>query len=66
MAPRSAGLFVDFMIEGDVLTDAEVYSRCYVPVPEGWHRFEVPYGLAVQVPSTVRLWGIDHGPDSIS
>ncbi len=51
-------LLVNFMVEGDVLTNDDVYSGRYVPVPEGWHRFEVPYGLNVEVPTAVRLWGL--------
>ncbi len=43
------------MLEGDVRPNKTVQTPLYVTVPEGCYRFEVPYGLNVQMRTALRL-----------
>ncbi len=55
---RLQTLLVDYMVEGDVVTNKKVQTGVYVTVPEDWHKFEVSYDFNVQMPTALRLWGL--------
>ncbi len=54
-------MFLEWMTEAHSLTRSSFYSGNYIPVPDCWSRFEVPYGLHVEMPTVIHCWGMEMG-----
>ncbi len=45
-------------VRAERLTRNSVRTGEYVAIPDECHRFEVPYGLNIEVPAAARAWGL--------